>query len=64
MEVPRPGAESELELQPTPQPQQNGRVAVSVTYAIAHGNAGWILNPWSKARDRTHTLMDTSKVQY
>ena len=37
--------------------------AVSMTYTIAHGNAG-SFNPLSEARDRTHILTDTSWVCY
>ena len=40
MEVLRIGVESELQLRPTPQPQQHQIQAASVTYTIAHGNAG------------------------
>ena len=59
IEVSRPGVELELKLP---------------TYAIAtrdlsrvcnlrHGSQPrWILNPWSKARDQTCLLMDTSPV--
>ena len=35
--------------------------ATSVTYTIAHGNAH---NPLSKARDRAHILMDTSRIHF
>ena len=43
---------------PQPQPQQLQIGAMSATYTIAHGNAGSL----SKARDRTHVLMDARFV--
>ena len=63
MEVPRLGVELELQL-------------LAYTTAIAtqdprhvcdlHNSSQqrWILNPLSKARDRTHVLMGTSLVRY
>ena len=45
------------------QPQQCQIHAASSTYTIAHGNYQ-ILNPLSKARNRTHILRDTSRVRY
>ena len=55
--VPRLGVELE------PQPQQCQICATSATYTTAHQQ--WqILNPLSKARDRTCTLMDTSQIHY
>jgi len=36
--------------------------AASVTYTTSHGNAGWILNPLSEARDGTCVLMDASQI--
>ena len=57
MEVPR----LEVILEPVPQPVQCRIRVVSVTYNTAHGNAG-PPNPLSKARDRTHNLVDTSQI--
>ena len=47
MEVPRLGFDSELPLRPTP---------------LLSSWQHWILNPLSKAGDRTHVLMDTGRV--
>ena len=44
-----------------PEPQQQQIWVASATYTAAHGNAG-ILNPLSKARDRTWVLMDSSRI--
>ena len=46
-----------------PQPQQCQIRAVSVTYTTAHDHAR-SLTPLSKARDRTHILMDPSQIHY
>ena len=46
---------------PTPQPQQCGIQAISGTLDHITEQLG-ILNPLSKARDRTHVLRDTSQV--
>ena len=62
-QVPRLEFELELWPQPMPQPQQHQIRAMSVSYTIAHGNAR-SFNSLSKARDRTHNLMDTSWVRY
>ena len=58
MEVPRLGVESELQLLPTPQPQQH-RIRAHLQ-SMRQLVAMLILNPLSKARDRTHILTDTS----
>ena len=61
MEVPRLGIESELQLPAsttaTPDPS-------SVCSLHHSSQQRWILNPLSEARDRTHILMDTSRVHY
>ena len=61
MEIPRLGAESELQL-----PAYTTATAVPDPGRICkiHRNSGqhWILNPLSKARDRTYILMNTSRV--
>ena len=60
MEVPRIGVESEPQLlanataQATTTPDPGG---VCDLYS-----SSWILNPLSKARDQTHTLMDNSQI--
>ena len=47
---------------PTPPPQQCGIRAAAATYTTAHWQQCQILNPWSKTRDQTSVLMDTSQV--
>ena len=37
---------------------------MSATYTTAYGNAGWILNPLSEARDQTCVLMDASQIRF
>ena len=63
MEVPSLGVESELQLwayaTATAMPDMS---CVCDLYHISWQR--WILNPLSKARDRTHILMDTSCVRY
>ena len=51
MEVPGLGVKLELQLLAYPQPQQCRIQAESETDTAAHGNAGWILNQLSEARD-------------
>ena len=63
MEVPNLGVESEVQL-PT-----FARATVmwdpSCICDLRHSSRQcWILNPPSKARDRTHILIDTSQVHY
>ena len=52
-----------------------GAAAASLCHSHSHSNAGselclqpipqgWILNPLSEVRNRTHILMDTSRVHY
>ena len=63
MEVPRPGAESELQL-----PAYTTATAMPDPGHICNLHHSswqpWILNPLNKARDGTHILMDTSQVHY
>ena len=62
MEVPRLGVESELQLL-----AYTAATAIwdpSHVYNLHHSSRGhWILNPLSKARDRTCILMDPSLVR-
>ena len=62
MEVLRLGVKSELRCWPTPQPQQHGIQVKSVTYTTAPSNARSLT--LSKARERTHILMDTSRILF
>ena len=63
MEVPRLGAESELQL-----PAYTTTITTQNPSHICDSHHSswqrWILNPLSKAKDRTHLLMDTSQVRY
>ena len=54
-EFPGQGSIRSCSCRPTPQPQQCGIRVVSVTYTMAHSNV-------IEARDRTHILMDPSRV--
>ena len=63
MEVPRLEVGWELQLQATVTATAMPDLTMSAIYTTAHSNA-WILNPLSKARDRTCVLMDTSQVHY
>ena len=56
MEVPRPWVQLELDCQPMPQPQKRGILAASVTYTMAHGNAGSLIR-WVRTRDQTWILV-------
>ena len=63
MKVPRLGVESELQLL--------SYATATATWDLSHvcslhhrSRQHWILNPLSKARDRTHVLRDTSQVHY
>ena len=63
MEVPRLGVKSELQLP--------SYTTATATQHLNHvydlylsSQQCWILNPMSKASDRTHNLMDTSRVCY
>ena len=63
MEVPRLGVESELQLP--------AYATATATQDLSHlcdrhrsSRPCWILNPLSEARDRTHILVDTSRVHF
>ena len=43
--------------------QARGRIGAVTTVLHHSSQQCWILNPLSKARDRTHNLMDTSGVR-
>ena len=47
--------------QPAPQPQHQWDPSCTCNLHCSSGQC-WILNPPSKARDRTHILLDTSQV--
>ena len=63
MEVPRLGVESEMQL-----PAYTTAIATQDPSCICDlhhsSRQHWILNPLSKARDRTPVLMDVSQVRY
>ena len=61
MEVPRLGVESELQL--LVYARATARWDLSRVCNLHHSSQQhWILNPLSRASDRTHGLMDTSWV--
>ena len=57
------GANQSCSRQPTPQPQQHGIQAMSATQHHSLWQH-WILNPLSKARDRTCNLMVTNWIHF
>ena len=61
MEVPRRGVESELQLSAcvTARAMQDASHICDLHHSLQQH---WILNPLREARDRTHILMDTSRV--
>ena len=64
MEVPRLGVQLELQLLTyTTATAMWDLQAASAAHTTAH-RQHWILNPLSKARDRTCVRMDTSQVCY
>ena len=61
MDVPRLGVELELQLPAN----ATATADISCVCELHHSSQQrWILNPLSKARDRTHILMDTSRIHY
>ena len=63
MEIPRLGVEPERQLQAYARATAT-RDSSQVCDLHHSSQQCWILNPLSKARDGTHTLMDTSQVHY
>ena len=64
MEVPRLGVQLELQLPAYATATKLGVRAASLGYIHLSSRQHQILNPLSKARDRTYNLMDTSRVRY
>ena len=65
MEVPRPGAESELQLPASTTATATATPDLSSVCDLHHSSRPHrILNPLREARDRTPTLMDPSQVCY
>ena len=61
MEVPRLGGESELGAASLHHSHSTSGIRATCNLHCSSGQC-WILNPPSKARDRTHILLDTSQV--
>ena len=40
------------------------RLETKLELQLPASRRGWILNPLSEARDRTHILMDTSRIRF
>ena len=59
MEVPRLGVELELAYTTA-----TATPDLSCVCDLHHSQQCWVLNPLSKARDRTHFLMDIFQVRY